>query len=386
MRSYANSIEFLEWQYYHPNGRAELYRRDPGALTYAFKKDADVTTGVTGVYQATYGAATWNAFNHEANMFGALPKYAATKTGWRLLTADAGSAADGGVSEDGAIPATIKPTFLAVSATPKTIAHAFSASEVQTAVGEAGDDVTGDMSYLRGFMSSKHKNAINEQLLRDVDSTADTRIESIDRVVSSAAEVANLGITANDADIYGIDRDVAGHSDAVVNDNAGVDRDLTDTLLTNLVDNTKEAGGNNNLWVTGTDTYAAIQQLFEPQVRYSVVKETMAQLTSNGIQTPEGIRVGITVANLYGINLIVTKDVVKDTISRVYLLDTSDPEGHGQPRLGMRMHRPTQYFENGIANGDPFGINRFADEGVYRTMGELICYRLDVNGKVRDLK
>ncbi len=383
-RGYANSMDYLNWKFYGP-GQKYLTRDES---SYSFTKaDADVTTGVTGVYNAIYGANAWIQANHEANAFGVLPKYAATKTGWRVITADAGSAADGGVAENGVIPDTTKPTYLEISAVPKTVAHSFSASEVQDAISEAGDDTTGTMPHLRNYFSSKHKLALNQQLLRDVDSTADTRMESIDRVVSSNAEVDNIGLNAGDADIYGLDRDAAAAwHDAVVDDNSGVDRDLTDNLLLDLQDNTFEAGANSTFWLTGTDTYASIQALFEPQVRYQVLGSTKAQLTMNGIQTPEGIEVGITVSQLHGKPLIISASTQKDVISRIYLLDTSDPEGFGISRLGIRVHRPTQYFENGIANGDPFGINRFGDEGVYRTMAELIAKRFDVQGKIRDLK
>ena len=382
-RGYANSMDFLEWQYYGA-GQRYLNKKDSG---YSFAKDTDVTTGVTGVYQPIYGASAWVQTNHEANGFGVLPKYAGDRTGWRVITADAGSTADGGIAQDGNIPDTVVPTWATVSAIPKTVAHAFSASEVQTAVSEAGDDTTGDMASLREYFASRHRMALNEQLFRDVDYTADTRFESIDRVTSAHAEIAEQSLGAGDADIYGLDRDAStSWSDAIYDGNSGVDRDLTDQLLLDLVDNTKEAGANSTMFMTGTDTYASIQALFEPQVRYQVLNDTKVQLTNNGIQTPNGIDVGITVSQLYGLPIIVSKDVQKDTISRVYLLDTSDPEGLGVPRLGLRIHRPTQYFENGIQNGDPFGINRFGDEGVYRTMGELICKRFDCQGKLRDLK
>ena len=385
-RNFITNIQDLEFLYYHPAGLKYLNYDD---RYYSFgKADADVSSTTTGVYNAVYGAEVWYQTNHTANTFGALPKYPATRTGWRVITADAGTTADGGVAETGAIPDTIKPTFLEVDTKPKLVAHAFGVTEIQQALAETGDDTTGDVDSMRKYTGSKHRLALDEQLVRDVGSTADTRFESIDRVVSSNAEVTNSGIDAGDSDIYGIDRDAAaGWFDAITLENSNVDRDLTATLLTQLMDDTREQGANSTFWDTGTDTYAAIQNLFEPQVRYSVLSETKATLDVNGIQSPTGIEIGLTFSQLFGLPVIIDPQIPKtDTLSRVYLLDTSDPEGFGYPRLGLRMHKPTQYFESGISSGNPFGINKFADEGVYRTMGELLAYRFDVHGKIRDLK
>jgi hypothetical protein len=54
--------------------------------------------------------------------------------------------------------------------------------------------------------------------------------------------------------------------------------------------------------------------------------------------------------------------------------------------LEMRIAKPTQYFESGILSGDPFGINRLGQEGLYRTMGEATCQWFGVQGKIRDLQ
>lgn len=380
-----NTIEELEWRYYSQAGQRYLNQADKFTT---IRKDADVTTGITGVFNVVYGAQVWAQFNQEANIFGALPKYAWDQDGWRVITAAAGSAADGGTSENGAIPATIKPTFAQVSTAVKTVAHSFGVSELHEFQSEISDnDAFGSMAQMRSIMAVKHKEAINEQLARDVDSTADTRIESIDRVCSSYTEVTENSLTANDADIYGLDRDTStGWYHAYFDGNSGNDRNLTDGLIRDAFDNIQEAGGNISLILTGHDTYSAIQGLYDPQVRYANVGETKMQMSVNGVQTAEGVGVGLNIPTLYGVPMIVSSDVQKDTISRMYFLDTTDPEGFGKPRLGMKIAKPTQYFEAGINQGDPFGINRFGNEGVYRTMGELICYNFKAQGKIRDLK
>ena len=86
------------------------------------KTDAPVLSTTTGVYNAVYGAKVWAQFNQEANAWSALPKIPWRQSGWRVMTARAGSSADGGVAENGAIPDSIKPTFAEISTKPKTVA------------------------------------------------------------------------------------------------------------------------------------------------------------------------------------------------------------------------------------------------------------------------
>ena len=387
-RGYANNMSYLEWKYYGPG--AYTLSGDDAAYTrkatdfYVRKADDDLVTTTTGVYNAVYGAQTWAQFNQEANAFGVLPKYPWDKDGWRVISGAAGSAADGAVAENGAVPDTIKPVWEEVSVKAKTIAHAFSVSELQHYTALNDNDAVGSMEYLRSYFSNKHRKSINEQLLRDVDSTANSRIDSIDRVVSNSTE--ELLINAADSDIYGLDRSVTtGWWHAYVDAGAsGTDRDLTDVIIRGLLDNVRENGGNTSLWLTGHDTYATIQGLYEAQVRYQIMEQKNVKIGVNGIDTPSGIGVGLNVSSLYGIPVIISADVTKDTISRLYGLDTTDPEGFGKPRLGIKVMKPTQYFETGVSVGDPFAINSFADEGVYRTMGELICYNFHAQGKSRD--
>ena len=375
MTGYIRTIQDLEEVYY-----------GKGA-TYIQKTDAPVISTTTGVYNAVYGAQTWALLNQEANAFGILPKYPWNKSGWRLITARAGTLGTGGVAENGTLPDTIKPTWVEVSTKPKTVAHTFNVSEVQEFLAtESDDDAIGDMAYMRQYMAVEHKEHINKMLLTDVDTLASNNFESIDRVCSSKSEVDASLCGANDADIYGLDRDGVTTYDAYVSHNSGTDRTLTDSLIRTALYNIANNGGNTTVILTGHDTYSAIQGLYDPQVRYSVIGEATVKIGVNGIQTKDGIGVGINVAQIYGKPIIVSKDVPKDTISRIYFLDTSDPEGFGIPRLGFKVAKPTQYFEAGMKTGDPFGINALGNKGMYRTMGELIATHLKAQGKIRDLQ
>lgn len=375
MRGYIRTIEDLE----------KIHYSDAGAR-FISKTDAPVLTTTTGVYNAIYGAQAWAMLNLESNAFGVMPKVPWTRSGWRLITARASSSVTGGVAENGAVPDSIMPTWAEVSTKPKTVAHVFNVSEIQNELAKnAGDDLVGDMAFMRNYMIQEHKEHINRMLLGDAGTVAGNNIESIDRVVSSKSEEDAL-LDPGDADIYGIDRSAATTYDAYVSHATGVDRSLTDTLIRTLRQNVLTRGAQPTFWFTGYDTYSTMQGIYDQQVQYNLLQAAKVKVGVNGVESFDGVGAGIDVSTLYGYPILTSKNVVQDTISRLYLLDTSNPEGFDIPRLCMRILKPTQYFEAGMTKGDPFGINKLADEGMFRMIGEIICSRLDVQGKLRDLK
>ena len=361
------------------------------------KSDAPVLSSTTGVFNAVFGKFVWQQFNQEANTFGIIPKTVWQKSGWRLSTAKAGSDADGGVSEGGAIPESIKQTYKEVTNGLKTVAHVSENSEIQEYLASVDDDAAANLTQLMQHGATKHKEAMNQQLLRDVSALADaatanydgiTGFESIDRVISSDSEETAFGGTYDDwFDIFGLDRDSVTTFDSVVDHNSGTDRDLTDTILRSNIYDIREAGGNTTVMNTGWDTINATIGLYIDQLRYSnVVSESKVTVDVNGIQTEEGLNAGFRVSSIYGIPQIASKDVTKDTLSRIYLLDTSDPENAGEPRLTLSIAKPTRFFDAGIDRGTPFVIDKFTTQILYTTLGEIKSTRLDLQGKIRDLK
>lgn len=367
------------------------YGSQSGMIT---KSDAPVLSSTTGVYNAVFGKFVWATFNQEANTIGIMPKTVWDKSGWRLQTARAGSSADGGVAEGGAVPETIKPTFLEVTNNLKTVAHSFETSEHQDYFVSHDDDATGDLEHMRMVMGTKHKEAMNQQLLRDVQTQTGAGgayagivgFETIDRVISSDSEEDAFGGAGSAYyDIFGLDRDATTTFDANVSHNSGTDRALSDSLIRTMIYDIKEDGGNTTVINTGYDTARTAIALYSDQVRYNVIGEAKVQVGVNGIQTESGIDVGIRISTIYQIPMIEAKDVTKDTISRMYFMDTSDPEGSGKPRLSLDISHPTQYFQAGISDNTPFTTNTFTTKGLYRTNGEVRCTSLQSQGKLMDL-
>lgn len=362
-----------------------MYYSDVGAQ-YIQKADAPVLTTTSGVYNPVFGAMVWNQLNIEANAFGMLPKYVWNRSGFRAISARA-SHSSYGISEGGAMPDTVKPTFQEISTKPKTIATNFDVSEVQDYLSTTSvDDVFGSMEQLRPIMGADHREAINEQLLTDFDTLASNNFESLDRVTASTSEQSGVSATVGDEDLYGVDRSANSWFDGQSNHNSNVDRAITDELIRTLLANLRNNGANTTVGLTGHDTYSKIQGIYDTYVRYTAIGESHVQFGVNGIQTAAGVQVGIHIPSLYNVPTVVSKNTPQDTISRLYFLDTSDPEGFGYPRLGIMVAKPTQYFEAGVRTGTPIELNKWATEGAYRTMGELIARFPKAQGKLRDLK
>lgn len=357
---------------------------DPYEFREVMKTAGTVSTGIgTAVYNPIYGAQVWTQLNLEANLFGILPKVTWPRSGWRVITALANTLGTGGIAETDAIPAEAYPSITTVKTAPKQVAHSFAVTDIVQALSELGaDDVWGNIDEIRTHFGFEHRRHINAMLGTDVDTPASNNFESIDRVVSGYSE-STLTSATTDVDIYGLDRHTAASwADAVVLHNSGTDRALTDDLIRQLIQTVRQNGANSNVFVTGYDTYREIQGLYMNFIRYSPMAETQITVGVEGIQTATGIDAGVKIATLYGIPLIVSQDVPQDTISRVYLLDTTDPEGYGAGRLSFSVLRPTEYFET----RDPFVAGKFAVKGVYRTVGEVVCRFFKAQGKIRDLQ
>jgi hypothetical protein len=371
------TIDEME-RYFYGTGLAEI------------QKDAPVLSSTTAVYQAVYGKKVWSWLNEEANIFGVLPKKPWTQSGWRVATTRP-AASGGGVAENGSIPATTKYTFAALTTNPKLIAHTFDVSEVAQALAKS-DDAISDMAIMRKMTGIHHAEMMNIMLLTQSGTPASNNLESIDRVTATYAEDTtctendgSTAFTAGDNDIYSQDRDAATTADSNCLENDNTTRSLTLTLLDQadeLVLTNGPAVPGQKVWVTGYDTLRVWAALLQSQQRFMEVD--FVKLGANGVQTVPGRQAGFRVNSYMGYPIIPSKNVVTDTtgsaegISRVYLLDLGYIE--------LRVAKPTQYFEVGISSGDPWGPTIIGDEGMYRTMGELICTDFKAHCKIRDLK
>ena len=390
-RNYVRTITDME-RYYYGAGNAMGYSYSGSEL---LKADSPMLSTTAGTYQAIYGRKVWSQLNQEFNAFSILPKKPWDRSGWRVITGKPSDATTGsllgGVAENATLPDTQRPTFQHIAAKPKTIAHTFDMSETAIFLADKDDGMGDIRSVLKEEMGKHHAESINKMLLDKVDNPAGNNFESLDRVTAAHNDDANskTGLDANhnvltatsDLDIYSIGREAnrswanAEMSNNIVSDTA-TDRVLSLDVLDDIFQRLWVRGGNPKVILTGYDTLMRLQQLLQSQQRF--MEEKRVTPTYNGVKGVPGIEAGFIVATYNGVPIIPSKDVAKDTIARMYLLDTD--------YLHFSTAIPTQYFESGIETGDPFAINRLGQEGLYRTMGEIWTTFFGAQGQVRDLK
>ena len=289
---------------------------------------------------------------------------------------------------------------------PKIAQMVFGSSTVQEWLSRNSNDDTLGMSNIKEFMAVQHKENLSRMLMIDAEAAASgasgnyagsTNWESLDRIISSDSEEDALG--GAHADWYDpwdkLDRDDSDTYDAVVRSASGeigTNGPLTQSNTRRFFRDVLKSGGKyGDVVLTSHDVVAEIQEIFDTQVRYRL-GEKVVELDVNGVRTFSGHNVGLQVAALYGVPIIGTKDSARnandaDEVGRMFMLDTSDPESFGQPRLGIGIARPTTYRE--IGSGTPyypFYTNRFNERGLYYTFGETICVRYNGQGKMRDIE
>jgi len=386
-RDYIRTITDME-RYFYGAGNAMGYSYSGSEL---LKADAPMLSTTAGIYQAIYGRKVWSQLNQEFNAFSILPKRPWERSGWRVITERPSFAKGGGLAENSTLPDTTKPTFQHIAAKPKTIAHTFDMSETAMFLADKDDGLGDIRAVLKEEMGKHHAEHINKMLTEDVTTVAGNDFESLDRVTTgaitasgSAANTMDFGGAggdygqAGDEDMYSINRDenAWSHAEVSTSGTKGTDRVLSLDHLDEIFRLTWERGGNPKVILTGYDTLMRLQQLLQSQQRF--LEEKRVTPTYNGVKGVPGIEAGFIVATYNGIPIIPSKDVAKDTLSRMYFLDTD--------YLYFSTAIPTQYFESGIETGDPFAINRLGQEGMYRTMGELWTTFFGGHASIRDLK
>ena len=373
-RNYMRTVNDME-RYYYGAGNSMGYSYTGSEL---LKADAPLLSTTAGTYQAIYGRKVWSQLNQEFNAFSILPKKPWDRSGWRVVTAKPSTAKGGGIAENGTLPETTKPTFQNVAAKPKTIAHSFDMSEVAIFLNDKDDGLGDIRSVLKEEMGKHHAEHINQMLTTDVSTVAGNDFESLDRITTGDNSMTSgTHYDAGDEDIYSIDRSANTWSFAEDSaDSASTNRTLSLDHLDEIFRLVWERGGNPKVMLTGYDTLMRIQQLLQAQQRFMEEKRVVP--TYNGVKGVPGVEAGFIVATYNGVPIIPSKDVAKDGISRIYMLDTD--------YMYYSTAKPTQYFESGIETGDPFAINRLGQEGLYRTMGEVWTTFFGGQGSIRDLK
>jgi len=419
-----------------------------GGLGSSFMHDGNSAIGglapnLTSLYNMVYGQKVWSMLNQEINPLSILPKRPYTTSGWRVMTKrpiggsdpafglgttdwatgdsmDAPNADEiGGVDENHELDSTglrpIAPEYTTLYMSPKTVAHMFDYSELAAEMAKIDDGIGDLRALIREDMGKLHAEVQSKMLvmpLENYDKTAYADIErnytSLMKIVSSSAEMnaindnhtamgTSTAAGATDlpqmTTIYGSTlRDLTAGAaanpsflDSQVDYGSGYAaanvRGLTLTLLNNMIQNLRTAGGTPTVILTGYDTIQNLGDLLQSQERFLERKEIMP--THNGVKGVKGREVGFRVATYFDIPLIPAKDMPKtgaaaSKISDMLFLDTD--------HLWLAVMKPTQYFEDGINHGNPFGVKVLGNRGLFRTMGEVGCTFFKGQGKITNIQ
>jgi hypothetical protein len=393
----------------------------------------------TGMYNQLYGQKVWSMLNREVNALAMLSKRPYTSSGWRILKSRpfGGSGATlsidlnggggaigadtpdadniGGVSENAGLSTaadglgSMSPTYAQLFMSPKTIAHQFDISELAMEMAQIDDGLGDIRAIIREDMGKAHAEAQNAMLVMPLqvygEKTTLVDIErnytSLMKVVSSELELRAMDNTVictdtmaagdNLSKLYGGDRftnpQVGSFLDATVDFNlsyaAASQRALSLTILNNMIQNLRVAGGSPKVILTGYDTIQAIADLLQSQERFMDRKEIIP--TVAGIKGVRGQEVGFRVATYYDIPLIPVKEMPTTCNSADAATGTSDMLFLDTDHLWLSVLKPTQYFEDGVSNGNPFGVGRLGNQALYRTMAETGCSFFTGQGKITNL-
>ena len=398
------------------------------------------------LYNVLYGQKVWSMLNQEVNALSIMAKRPYTSSGWRVLKSRpqggsgssfgigagaVGSAAPkadliGGVPENEALSniSALAPEYAKLYISPKTVAHKFEFSELGMELAAIDDGVGDIRAIVREDMGKHHAESQNVMLLMplermsDLDGATnpDRNYTSLFKIVSSAEEIGQMyldDVTSVGADdsgtpavsaeltrIFGDVRPVAiggSHGSETATATAsfldaevdfgtgyadGTARVLTLSILNDMIRRIRQNGGSPKVMITGYDTIQHISDLLQSQERFMDRKEIVT--THNGVRGPKGAEVGFRVATYYDIPIIPAKDMpstgmsTSNRLTDILLLDTD--------HLWLSVMKPTQYFEDGISNGNPFGVGKLGNQGLYRTMGETACSFFKGQGKITNLK
>ena len=417
---------------------AGLHTGHDAALTVSSAASAGAAAGLGALYNQVYGQKVWSMLNRECNALSVISKRPYTSSGWRVLSerpaGGSGNKLDlsgvntatnaatiganamrpdllGGVPENAALStaadglASIAPKYEQLFTSPKIIAHQFEFSELAMEMAAIDDGIGDIRAQMREDMGKHHAETQNAMLVMPLEnynlqatnqiSTIEQNYTSLMKVVSSFSELeameAATVLTADNAGvaeietIYGKARSAASFLDAQVNFGGvgyatGNARALTLTVLNSTLRDLRVAGGSPKVILTGYDTLQTISDLLQAQERFMDGKEIVP--TVNGVRGVKGQEVGFRVSTYYDIPMIPVAAMPStgantNTISDMLILDTD--------HLWLSVMKPTQYFEDGISNGNPFGVGHLGNKALYRTIAEVGCSYFKGQGKITNL-
>ena len=347
------------------------------------------TTGLAGGLNTVFGAKVFSQLNTKSEVFKLLKKEAWTQSGFRALTAR--HATTNGVAEGGAFPDTDHPELAEVTLTLKEIVTPWQMSSKAEILSESDDGLGNLAAFMRREQGEAHAFYLDDMLTKSVEANSDgatgagqagNNLESLDRVTATLAYVTDAQSPSNsqdDCDMYGLDISSKSFFDAGYThftddgSNNALALDDIDTGIATLLEN--GANYNSLIILTGYDTYQNLKSLMQATsgaaFRYDL--QGAAAANQNGVTGEAGLNFDSRVGAYDGIPIFLSQHIPKDGASRMYLLDMDN--------LALRIAAPTTYVDN-----TNLAVRQvLSREYAFITAGELVAYRRDTSGSIRDL-
>lgn len=332
---------------------------------------ATVTSGDAGAFNAIFGAIALIQISQQQNAFAAMPKRGYERAGFRAVSA-AAIASGAGVAEGGAVPTAVEPTYQEINVGLKDQSVATEMSTRLELQSTRNDTVT--FAGNAQVVFSNFMEAIDVDLLKDWDTLAGNNMESIDRLTADSAAQVALGYTADDENLYGVDRSANTWFDSNLDHNSNVDRAVSISLLDALYRDQYEYWGTdigNKFWLTGTSTHVPWSALEGSKQRFD--QATVVNTIAGGVQPVVGQAGGFKLSTYLTWPIVLDQNVEVDTIARVYLID--------QNHAGIVLGRPIEAIQGNHPVYVGSFVNRLVFYGIMELWGDLpkSC------GQLRDL-
>ena len=353
------------------------------------KADDNVTTTTLAEgLNTVFGAKVFSQLNTKSEVFKLLKKEAWTQSGFRALTARHATTA--GVAEGGAFPETDHPELKEITLTLKEVVTPWQMSSKAEILSEADDGLGNLAAFMRREQGEAHAFFLDDMLTKSVEANSDgssgaglagNNMESLDRVTATLAYVTDAQSPSNsqdDCDMYGIDISSnsffdAGHTHFTDDgSNNALALDDLDTMIAALLEN--GANYNSLAILTGFDTYQNLKALMQgTNGAFKFSLDGAAAANMNGVTGEAGLNFDSRVGAYDGIPIFLSQHVPKDGASRLYMLDMDN--------LALRVAAPTTYVDN-----TNLAVRQvLSREYAFITAGELVAYRRNTSGSIRDL-
>ena len=257
---------------------------------------------------------------------------------------------------------------------------------------EADDGLGNLAAFMRREQGEAHAFFLDDQLTKSVEADSDgttgagnagNNFESLDRVTATLAYVTDAQSPANNqaaCDMYGVDVTNNAFFDAGFThftddgSNNALALDDLDTAIAALLEN--GADYNNLVILTGYDTYQNLKALMQgTNGGFKFALDGAAAANRNGVTGEAGLNFDSRVGAYDGLPIFLSQHIPKDASggSRIYLLDLEN--------LALRIAAPTTYVDN-----TNLAVRQvLSREYAFITAGELVAYRRNTSGSIRDL-